>query len=79
MDVADEAATAADQSKKVEPSTEAIAATSAPTPFKRLEPHELYSCEQLVQLFRSLCPNLPEDHSPVVGMVGYPNVCEALA
>ena len=38
------------------------------------EPHDLYSCEMLVALFRSLCTQLPDGRTPVVGMVGYPNV-----
>jgi large subunit GTPase 1 len=42
--------------------------------FKSLRPYDLYSCEHLVELFRHLCSNVAEGRSPVIGMVGYPNV-----
>ena len=59
---------------ETEPNASAATDPAAHGPFKRLEPHDLYSCHQLVDLFHFLCSGSSADRHPVIGMVGYPNV-----
>ena len=61
--------------------TEAMPSTAAPVhdviadrPAHLPLPHELYTCEHLIELFRHMTSSLAANRHPTVGMVGYPNV-----
>ncbi len=74
-----EAPVAIGDGNQEEQADEPSSAPAIKEPFVRLEPHELYSCDKLVDLMHHLCAHLPSDRHPVIGMVGYPNVSSCIS